>query len=258
MSKFPNPFLAAALVGSMGIVAASASFAAGPSGADTAPTGTASETPAVAAGGGENREPIGLGRPATADEIAAWDIDVRPDGQGLPVGHGTVAEGEQIFTENCASCHGDFGEGRDRWPELAGGFDTLTRDRPVKTVGSYWPYLSTAYDYIHRAMPFGNARSLSDDDIYALTAYVLYLNDIVKDEDFELSDKNFTSVTMPNAGDFIPDDRAEEQHYKDDANPCMTDCKPGPVKVTMHAQVLDVTPEGGGDKKDGPAGGSVD
>ncbi|WP_329610507.1 c-type cytochrome [Jiella pelagia] len=122
---------------------------------------------------------------ATPDEVAAWDIDVRPDGKGLPVGKGTVSEGEAIFAEQCASCHGDFGEGRDRWPQLAGGFDTLTRDRPVKTVGSYWPYLSTVYDYVHRAMPFGNARSLSNDDVYALTAYVLYLNDIETDEDFE-------------------------------------------------------------------------
>ncbi|ORE99204.1 cytochrome c [Aurantimonas sp. 22II-16-19i] len=200
---------------------------------------------------------LGLGRAATPEEVAAWDIDVRPDGQGLPVGKGTVSDGETIFAEQCASCHGDFGEGRDRWPQLAGGFDTLTRDRPVKTVGSYWPYLSTVYDYVHRAMPFGNARSLSNDDVYALTAYVLYLNDIETDEDFELSDANFTSVTMPNAGAFVPDDRAEEQHYKDDADPCMADCKPGPVTITMHAQVLDVTPEGGGDES-GPAGGSVD
>src|SRR5512138_31418 len=110
-----------------------------------------------------------LGRAATPEEVAAWDIDVRPDGAGLPEGRGTVAEGEAIFTDACAVCHGDFGEGRDRWPVLAGGYDTLKAERPEKTIGSFWPYLSTVYDYVRRAMPFGDARSLSDDDIYAVT-----------------------------------------------------------------------------------------
>jgi len=184
-----------------------------------------------------------LGREATAEEIAAWDIDVRPDGQGLPKGRGTVAEGEVLFTEGCASCHGDFGEGRDRWPVLAGGHDSLTAERPVKTIGSYWPYLSTVYDYVRRAMPFGDARSLSDDDVYAITAYLLYLNDIVTDEDFELSKENFTSVRLPNEENFFMDDREEEAHYVAKDEPCMTDCKPGPVKITKRAAVLDVTPD---------------
>lgn len=196
-----------------------------------------------------------LGRRATADEIAAWDIDVRPDGLGLPEGRGTVAEGEPIFTERCASCHGDFGEGRGRWPVLAGGFDTLTAERPVKTIGSYWPFLSTVYDYVHRAMPFGDARSLSNDEVYAITAYLLYLNDIVTDEDFELSKENFTSIHLPNEANFIPDGRAEEAHYSDKGEPCMTNCKPEPAKVVMRARVLDVTPEGDGEN-DGA--GSVD
>ncbi|MCB8837197.1 c-type cytochrome [Aurantimonas sp. VKM B-3413] len=254
MSKFPKVRPIAGILGAALALAAGAGIAAGQS--DPAVI-KPDANPAAAASEEKSGAPFGLGRSATAEEIAAWDIDVRPDGKGLPVGRGSVSEGEQIFTDNCASCHGDFGEGRDRWPELAGGFDTLTRERPVKTVGSYWPYLSTVYDYVHRAMPFGNARSLSNDDVYALTAYVLYLNDIVTDEDFELSNENFTSVKMPNAEDFIPDDRAEEQHYKDDADPCMTDCKPAPVTVTMHAQVLDVTPDAGG-KEEGPAGGNVD
>ncbi|HDZ73200.1 MAG TPA: cytochrome c, partial [Aurantimonas coralicida] len=185
------------------------------------------------------------------------DIDVRPDGKGLPVGRGTVAEGEPIFTENCASCHGDFGEGRGRWPVLAGGFDTLTRQRPEKTVGSYWPYLSTVYDYVYRAMPFGNARSLSDDDVYALTAYILYLNDIVTDEEFELSNENFTTIEMPNVDGFIPDTREAEAHYQT-SDPCITDCKPEPAKVTMRAQVLDVTPDTAEGEGEGPAGGNVD
>ncbi|MFH1517471.1 MAG: c-type cytochrome, partial [Pseudomonadota bacterium] len=150
--------------------------------AEVAPVETAEASPAaeaepVAAMAVEKSQgAFGLGRVAMADEIAAWDIDIRPDGTGLPEGKGTVAEGEPIFAENCAVCHGDFGEGAGRWPVLAGGQDTLLRDRPVKTIGSYWPYLSTVFDYVRRAMPFGDARSLSDDDVYALTAYLLYLN----------------------------------------------------------------------------------
>ncbi len=190
---------------------------------------------------------FGLGRLATPMEIAAWDIDIRPDGKGLPNGRGTVAEGEPIYTENCAACHGDFGEAVDRWPVLAGGLDTLTDDRPVKTVGSYWPHLSTVFDYVRRAMPFGNSRSLTDDDVYALTAYILYLNDIVEDEDFELSSENFGDVVMPNAANFIPDAREAEAHYANKGDACMADCKPGPVEITMRARVLDVTPEGDGE-----------
>lgn len=188
-----------------------------------------------------------LGRKALKEEVVAWDIDVRPDGVGLPVGKGTVLQGEPIYAEQCAICHGDFGEGKDRWPVLAGGFDTLAEERPEKTVGSYWPFLSTVYDYIRRAMPFGNARSLSDDEVYALTAYVLYLNDIVDDEEFELSNENFAEIRLPNEENFIPDGRYEEPHYADKAEPCMSDCKPGIAEVTMRARVLDVTPEGEGD-----------
>ena len=187
-----------------------------------------------------------LGRSALQEEVTAWDIDIRPDGMGLPVGRGTVAQGEPIYAEQCAVCHGDFGEGAGRWPVLAGGQDTLTADRPEKTIGSYWPYLSTVYDYVRRAMPFGNARSLSDDEVYALTAYLLYLNDVVEDEDFELSNENFASVRLPNEQNFFMDDRAKEAHYAEKKEPCMTNCKPGTAEVTMRARVLDVTPDGDG------------
>lgn len=198
----------------------------------------------------------GLGREATDAEVAAWDIDIRPDGQGLPVGSGSVADGEPLYTDNCAVCHGDFGEGVGRWPVLAGGHDTLTDDRPEKTIGSYWPYLSTVYDYVRRAMPFGNARSLSDDDVYAITAYLLYLNDIVDDEDFVLSNENFLDVRLPNEENFIPDARYEEPHYAEKSEPCMTDCKAEAVEITMRAAILDVTPEDGGDENAGV--GAVD
>lgn len=190
---------------------------------------------------------LGLGRPALPDEIKAWDTDVRPDGKGLPPGKGTVKQGDVIFQAQCASCHGEFGEGAGRWPVLAGGAGTLKADRPDKTIGSFWPDLSTAFDYIKRAMPYGNARSLNDDEIYAVIAYLLSMNDIVKDENFELSDKNFTSIKMPNATAFFDDDRetSEKQFWKKD--PCMKDCRSAP-KVTGRAISVDVTP----DNKSGP------
>ena len=127
----------------------------------------------------------------------------------------------------------------------------------MKTIGSYWPYLSTVYDYVRRAMPFGNARSLSDDDVYAITAYLLYLNDIVDDEDFELSDKNFTDIHMPNEENFIADDRDEEPVYAEKKEPCMKDCTADAVSITMRARILDVTP-GSGDDDENAGAGSVD
>lgn len=194
-----------------------------------------------------------IGRQALPEEITAWDIDIRPDGTGLPEGSGSVLLGTDLYDNNCAACHGIFGEGLGRWPVLAGGHDTLQDDRPEKTIGSYWPYLSTVYDYIRRAMPFGNARSLSDDDVYAITAYLLYLNDQV-DEDFVLSSDNFTSVRLPNEENFIADNRHDE--ITDAAGePCMSDCFATTATVTQRARILDVTPdtEPGGDEEEGPA-----
>jgi len=182
-----------------------------------------------------------IGRIPTSDEVAAWDIDIRPDGLGLPEGSGTVAVGEEIFENQCAACHGDFGEGVDRWPVLAGGFDTLTTDRPLKTVGSFWPYLSTVWDYINRAMPFGDAQSLNADEVYALTAYIMYLNEIVDDEDFELSKANFLDLPLRNEGNFYPDDRSTTE-YPFFTESCMTACKSS-VEITTHASGKDVTPD---------------
>jgi S-disulfanyl-L-cysteine oxidoreductase SoxD len=185
---------------------------------------------------------LGLGRVATPLEVAAWDIDVRPDGQGLPKGSGTVAKGEEIFQAQCAACHGEFGEGKDRWPSVAGGLGSLKNDRPDKTVGSFWPYATTVFDYIRRAMPFGNAQSLSPDELYALTAYVLFLSDVTKDPKFELNDKNLASVKMPNAGQFHDDDREKTEKRFWTKQPCMKDCKKA-VEIVGRARVLDVTPE---------------
>lgn len=189
-----------------------------------------------------------LGRNATADEVRAWDIDVRPDGQGLPEGKGTVAQGEELFQERCAACHGDFGEGIDRWPVLAGGQDSLKSERPEKTIGSYWPYLSTAYDYIYRAMPFGDAQSLSADETYAIVAYLLHMNDLV-DGEFELNKSNFTSIRLPNEKNFVEDPRPDTTRHSA-AKICMKNCK-AEVKITKRARVIDVTPT---DKKNPTAG----
>uniref|UniRef100_A4WZF2 Cytochrome c domain-containing protein n=1 Tax=Cereibacter sphaeroides (strain ATCC 17025 / ATH 2.4.3) TaxID=349102 RepID=A4WZF2_CERS5 len=182
-----------------------------------------------------------IGRIALPEEVAAWDLDIRPDGFGLPEGSGDVLTGEELFSERCALCHGEFGEGVDNWPKLAGGQGTLDHDDPQKTIGSYWPYLSTAWDYVHRAMPFGDARSLTSDETYAIVAYLLYNNDLV-DEDFTLSRENFLEVEMPNADGFFVDDRATTEVPAFSHPPCMTDCKQE-VEITMHATVLDVTPD---------------
>jgi len=168
----------------------------------------------------------GIGKPATPAEIAGWDIDIRPDGVGLPPGSGSVEDGEMLYEEKCASCHGSFGEGVGRYPKLAGGEGTLTDDRPDRTVGSYWPYASTLWDYIHRAMPFPQPQSLSDDEVYAITAYVLNLNDIV-DDDFVLTQDNLASIEMPNRDGFYFDDRPDTHNTE-----CMENCKdPATVKV---------------------------
>lgn len=185
-----------------------------------------------------------LGREALAQEVAAWDIDVRPDALGLPEGSGDVWTGEEIFAEQCAACHGDFGEAVDRWPVLAGGLNTLTDDRPVKTIGSYWPYLSTVWDYVNRAMPFGNAQSLEPDEVYAITAYLMYLNDLV-DDDFTLSHSNFLEVRLPNEENFYMDDRETTEYAVFTGEPCMRDCKES-VEITARARVVDVTPEESG------------
>ena len=193
----------------------------------------------------------GIGTPATASEIAGWDIDIRPDGKGLPAGSGSVEDGEMMYEEKCASCHGSFGEGVGRYPVLSGGEGTLTEERPEKTVGSYWPYASTLWDYIHRAMPFAQPQSMTDEEVYAITAYVLYLNDLVED-DFVLTADNLASIEMPNKDGFFFDDRPDTSNTD-----CMKNCKdPASVKITSEPSiatlqeeeivaVVEVAPEGG-------------
>ncbi len=174
---------------------------------------------------------LGLGRVATHAEIAGWSIDVRPDGTGLPPGGGTAKVGEALYTERCASCHGDFGEGNGRWPPLSGGEDTLTEERPLKTVGSYWPYAPVLFDYIRRAMPFGAGLSLSDDQTYAVTAYVLFLNDLV-DEDAVIDRATLPKVKMPNRENFV---RVDGDDPDVTGIRCMTNCRKSPARVTSDA-----------------------
>lgn len=192
----------------------------------------------------QNDVPFGIGRVALAEELAAWDVDVLPDGRGLPEGKGDVWTGEEVFVDRCASCHGDFAEGVDNWPVLAGGFDTLADEDPVKTVGSYWPHLSTAWDYISRSMPFGEAGTLTADETYAIVAYILYSNDLV-DDDFELNHENFADFNMYNMEGFVIDDRPNLEYAKWRAEPCMQYCKEA-VDVTMRSVFLVETPPEGG------------
>ena len=183
----------------------------------------------------------GIGHVATPEQIAGWDIDIRPDGQGAPSGRGSVKDGEKVYMDKCAACHGEFGESAGRWPQLAQGKDTLASHDPVKTVGSYFPYLSSVFDYIRRAMPFGDSESLTNDELYAVTAYVLNLNDIVDDK-FVLSKETWGKVKMPNQDGFLDDDREKTEKIFWDPKPCMKNCR-GPVKITGHAQAIDVTPD---------------
>ena len=184
--------------------------------------------------------PFNLGKIATAEEVAGWDIDVRPDGLGAPVGMGNAIDGEEVYADLCAACHGDFGEGVDRWPELVGGEGSLGTHDPLKTTGSYWPYASTLYDYVYRAMPFGESQSLSYDETYKIVAFLLYMNDIIED-DFDVSQENIGSIEMPNRdGFFMPDPRPDAQAVN--VEPCMTNCNVA-TNIIGRARDIDVTPE---------------
>lgn len=186
-------------------------------------------------------EPLGIGRAALPEEIAAWDVAVMPDGRGLPAGSGNVYDGEDLWIDHCAACHGDFAEGAGAWPPIVGGTGTLTAARPLKTVESYWPYLSTVWDYVHRSMPFGAAQTLETDEVYAIVAYIIYSAGLV-DDDFELSHENFAEIRLPNEGGFYVDDRAEVEFPIFTQEPCMSDCRDD-VTIVARATDLNVTPE---------------
>ncbi len=182
----------------------------------------------------------GFGTPATAAQIAGWDIDIRgPDGAGLPPGKGSVALGEEIYMAQCAACHGEFGEGAGRYPELIGGRGTLKSDDPRKTIDSYWPHGPGLYDYIRRAMPFGAPQSLSADEVYSIVAWLLNQGDLWP-ADKELDADGLKNLKLPNRDGFIAsgDPRPDVQ-----PDTCMTNCRQTPPKITSDlAARLGVTP----------------
>lgn len=143
----------------------------------------------------------GLGQPATAAEIALADITVFPSGAGLPAGSGDARGGAKVYVAKCQSCHGEKGAGKPADP-LVGGIGTLASASPVRTVGSYWPHATTLFDYTRRAMPTTAPRSLTNDEVYAVTAYVLHLNGIIS-EDHTLNAQTLPAVKMPNRDGFI-------------------------------------------------------
>ncbi len=159
-----------------------------------------------AVGAGE-RSLYGFGRPAADAEINAWNIDVAPDGTGLPPGQGTVQQGAVVYAKQCASCHGVTGvEGPQQ--RLLGGQGSLASDKPVKTIGSFWPYATTLYDYIYRAMPLTAPQSLTADEVYALVAWLLHENGIVL-ADAVMDATTLPAVRMPNRDGFVQDPRPD-------------------------------------------------
>jgi S-disulfanyl-L-cysteine oxidoreductase SoxD len=153
------------------------------------------------------QSPYGIGRSATSAEIAGWNIDIDRDGSNLPPGNGTVSHGREVYEQQCGSCHGANGEGAvgDR---LVGGQGTLATARPVRTVGSYWPYAPTLFDYIRRAMPLNAPQSLSNADVYAVSAYILSLNGLLP-ADATLDAKTLAAIKMPNRDMFVGDPRPD-------------------------------------------------
>src|SRR5271167_1132123 len=162
---------------------------------------TAAIAATLAAGAVRAGETYGIGRPATPQEIAGWDIDVSPNGAGLPPGRGDVRQGEAIFADKCAACHGAHGEGKPM-DRLVGGIGTLRDKKPEKTVGSFWPYSTTLFDYVGRAMPLNAPQSLPPDEVYAVSAYVLFLNGIVAHET-TLDADTLAKIKMPNRDGFV-------------------------------------------------------
>ena len=149
----------------------------------------------------------GLGRAPTEEEIKAWDTTVPPDGKGLPPGSGTAAAGRGVYTARCASCHGEKGND-GKYEPLVGGRGTLTSAKPVKTIGSYWPYATTLWSYINRAQPFDEPGSLTHEQVYAVTAYLLHLNGIIGEADV-MDARTLPAVQMPNRAGFVPDARPD-------------------------------------------------
>ncbi len=160
---------------------------------------------AFASGGSQDgAQAVSLGKPLSEEVIAAADLSITPDGTNLPAGSGTPAQGKIVFAKKCAVCHGPEGKWREGLakPPLVGGIGTLKSDKPVQTVGSFWPYATTLFDYVRRAMPLNAPLSLSDDEVYAVSAYILSLNGIIK-ENAVIDAKSLLKVEMPNRSGFV-------------------------------------------------------
>jgi cytochrome c len=228
-----------------------------------------------------NDQKVGVikhGRTPTANELKAWDTDVMPDGTGLPKGKGSVEEGDELYEQQCASCHGDFGSGGKGYPTLtATDIESLTNQRengktdaPHRAIGTYWPKISTLFWYIKDAMPYATPKSLSDDEVYAITAYLISTNEIKVDgkevdDDFVLNQDNILKVEMPNKDGFIPNidgptgPKDVKAFLSDGKNigalgkRCMKDCKDDGAKAVIVAEPrTDVTPAFS-EKRDLPA-----
>lgn len=158
-----------------------------------------------------------IGREVTQQELAAWDITVFADGSGYPAGKGSVARGAEVYQTTCAGCHGARLEG-GLGPALAGGKGTLASAKPLKTVGSYWPYASTLFDYVRRAMPFQAPGSLTNDDVYSVAGYVLHANGLLP-ADSEVDASVLRNVRMPNRDGFYVDNRPDVKNPR-----CMRHC----------------------------------
>ena len=163
------------------------------------------------------QSPYGIGRAATPTEIAGWNIDIDRYGNNLPPGSGSVNHGREVFDQQCAACHGEKGEG-GVGEQLVGGQGTLATAKPVRTVGSYWPYAPTLFDYIRRAMPQNAPQSLSNEDVYAVSAYILHLNGLLT-ADATMDARTLSAIKMPNRSMFVGDPRPDVK------NPaCTTGC----------------------------------
>lgn len=161
-----------------------------------------------------------FGKPIAESDLAAWDIDIRtPDGKGLPAGKGSVADGKAVYAAKCLPCHGPDGKAGDQVGGLFGGIGSFTTKARVLTPGSMYPYAPILFDYVRRAMPMTAPQSLTNDEVYALAAYILSLNGLVK-EDAVMDAKSLAAVQMPNKNGFIVDDRPDAKAVR-----CMKDCQ---------------------------------
>ena len=160
----------------------------------------------------QTQQTFGFGQPAADEQIAGWDIDILPDGTGLPPGSATIEDAKRAYEKYGAAFHGPNGEGTDAAPRLVGGIGSLDTDDPVKTVGSYWPYAPTVFDFIRRAMPASAPQTLTNDEYYALTAWVLWANGLI-DDDAVIDQDTLPQVQMPNRDGFTsPDPRPDVEN----------------------------------------------